>query len=205
VPVPDAETYSQSEPRWCHDVRVAYFTAVIARSGRGWKARDVEVDDASSLDELTDALRSASIDEQPVLAVIEHEDEWFALVRVDSEEEPRLFVSDLGASSRSHYGELLASAADVDVEADLEPIAPVASDDDEEEEELEDDDEDAAEQDEPEVVIAAWAGDPELMDDLGVSARVLRKLVEENGDDPGAVLAELGESVGFGELLEALR
>jgi putative tRNA adenosine deaminase-associated protein len=181
---------------------VAYFTAVIARSGRGWKARDVEVDDANSLDELTDALRSASIDDQPVVAVIEHEDEWFALVRVDSEEEPRLFVSDLGASSHSHYGELLASAADVDVEADDEPIAPAESDD---EEDLVEDDEDAAEQVEPEIVIAAWAGDPELLDDLGISARVLRKLVEENGDDPGAVLAELGESVGFGELLEALR
>jgi putative tRNA adenosine deaminase-associated protein len=198
----DVATYSQSEPCWCHDVPVAYFTAVIARSGRGWKARDVEVDDANSLDELTDALRSASIDDQPVVAVIEHEDEWFALVRVDSEEEPRLFVSDLGASSHSHYGELLASAADVDVEADDEPIAPAESDD---EEDLVEDDEDAAEQVEPEIVIAAWAGDPELLDDLGISARVLRKLVEENGDDPGAVLAELGESVGFGELLEALR
>ena len=43
-----------------------------------WKARDVEVDDASTLDDLADALRSASIDDQPVLAVIEHEDEWFA-------------------------------------------------------------------------------------------------------------------------------
>jgi hypothetical protein len=38
-----------------------------------------------------------------------------------------------------------------------------------------------------------------------VSGRTLRKLVEENGDDPGAVLAEVGETVGFGELLDALR
>jgi len=181
---------------------VAYFTAVIARSGRGWKARDVEVDDANSLDELTDALRSASLDEQPVLAVIEHEDEWFALIRVDGEEEPRLCVSDLGASAHSHYSEWRAPAADVDVEADVGPVGKADSD---EEDLEEDDDEDAAEQDEPDVVIAAWAGDPELLDDLGVSARVLRKLVEENGDDPGAVLAELGELVGFAELLEALR
>jgi putative tRNA adenosine deaminase-associated protein len=190
-------TWSPTEPCGCHDVSVAYFTAVIARSGRGWKARDVEVDDADSLGELTDALRTASINEQFVLAVIEHEDEWFALVRVDAEEEPRLFVSDLGASARSHYGELLASAADVDVEADLEPVT-----DDAEEEDL--DDEDAADE-EPETVIPAWAGDPELLDDLGVSARVLRKLVEDNSDDPGAVLAEIGEAVGFAELLEALR
>src|SRR3954452_7801924 len=93
---------------------VAYFTAVIARSGAAWRARDVEVDDAASLEELTDALRAVSVGEQPVLAVIEHEDEWFALVRVDGDEEPRLFVSDLGAAGLSPYGPLLAPAADID-------------------------------------------------------------------------------------------
>jgi putative tRNA adenosine deaminase-associated protein len=169
---------------------VAYFTAVIARSGRGWKSRDVEVDDANSLDELAGALRSAAFDDQPVLAVVEHEDEWFALIRVDGEEEPRLFVSNFGASAHGHYAELLASAADVDVED--EPDVPADEDDDE-----------AAEDDEP--VIAAWAGDPDLLEDLGVSGRLLRKITEDNGDDPGAVLAEIGETVGFAELLEALR
>jgi putative tRNA adenosine deaminase-associated protein len=173
---------------------VAYFTAVIARSGRGWKARDVEVDDANTLDELADALRSASIDDQCVLAVIEHEDEWFALVRVDGDEEPRLFVSDLGLASRSHYGELLASAADVDVLDD----EPEGADD-------EGDEDSDGEGDDEEPVIAAWAGDPEVLDDLGVNGRVLRKLSEDNSDDPGAVLAEVGEAVGFAELLEALR
>jgi len=176
---------------------VAYFTAVIANNGQGWKARDVEVDDARSLDELAAALRQAAVGDQPVLAVVEHEDEWFALVRVDGDEEPRLFVSDLGASARSHYGELLASAADVDVVEDLDD--EVADEDDE------DDDEDGDEADEPEPVVAAWAGDPEIIEDLGVSGRVLRKLTEDNGDDPGAVLGEIGEVVGFAELLDALR
>jgi putative tRNA adenosine deaminase-associated protein len=180
-------------------VRVAYFTAVIARSRRGWKARDVEVDDANTLDELADALRSAALDDQPVLAVIEHEDEWFAVVRVDGEEEPRLFVIDLETAIHSHYGQLLASAADVDVDVDE---VPVESDGDK----GDDTDDDAqAEAQESDPVIAAWAGDPELLDDLGVSGRVLRKLTEDNSDDPGAVLAEVGESVGFAELLEALR
>jgi putative tRNA adenosine deaminase-associated protein len=177
---------------------VAYFTAVIARSGRAWKARDVEVDDATSLEELTDALRAAAVDEQPVLAVIEHEDEWFALVRVDGDEEPRLFVSDLAATSTGHYGELLASAADVDVD-DEDDLGGDAEDD-----EGDDEDEDGG-ADDDEIVVAAWAGDPEILDDLGVSARALRKLTEERGDDPGSVLAEIGESVGFAELLEALR
>jgi putative tRNA adenosine deaminase-associated protein len=173
-------------PRWT----VAYFTAVIARSGATWRARDVEVDDASTLEELTDSLRSVSVGDEPVLAVIEHEDEWFALIRVDGDEEPRLFVSDLGAAGISPYGPLLAPAADMDSAEDLD----TAEDDDENE-----DDED----DEPK--IAAWAGETDLLEDLGVTGRTLRKLVEENGDDPGAVLADVGETVGFVELLDALR
>ena len=170
---------------------MAYFTAVLARVGSGWKARDVEVDEADSLDGLADALRSVAVDDQPVLAVVEHEDEWFAIIRVDGEEEPRLFVSDLGAASHGGYAEMLASAADVD--ADLEP--------DEESE-----DEEEGEEPEPEPPAAlVWAGEPDLLEDLGVTGRVLRRLVEENADDPGAVLADVGERVGFAELLEALR
>ena len=172
---------------------VAYFTAVIARAGSAWRARDVEVDDATSLEDLTDALRSVAVGDQPVLAVIEHEDEWFALVRVDGDDEPRLFVSDLNAASHSRYGPLLAPAADVDSADDLDD-ADDEGDDDEE-----------AEKAEEEPKVAAWAGETDLLEDLGVSGRTLRKLVEENGDDPGVVLAEVGEVVGFVELLDTLR
>jgi putative tRNA adenosine deaminase-associated protein len=176
---------------------VAYFTAVIARTGSAWRARDVEVDDANSLEDLTDALRSVAVGDQPVLAVIEHEDEWFALVRVDGDDEPRLFVSDLYSAEHSHYGPLLAPAADVD-SAD-----EVAEDDDEDDDEDEDEDSDGADEEEPK--LAAWAGETDLLEDLGVSGRTLRKLVEENGEDPGTVLAEVGEVVGFVELLDTLR
>jgi putative tRNA adenosine deaminase-associated protein len=180
---------------------VAYFTAVLARSGRAWKARDIEVDESSTLDDLADALRSVAIHDEPVLALVEHEDEWFALIRVDGEDEPRLFVSDLFAASRSSYSELLAPAADVDSEDD---DLPAAQEEDEESES--DEEEDGAEPPEPDAIpVAAWAGETDLLEDLGVSGRVLRKLVEDNADDPGAVLAEVGETVGFSELLEALR
>ena len=171
---------------------VAYFTAVIARTGSAWRARDVEVDDATSLEDLTEALRGVAVSDQPVLAVIEHEDEWFALVRVDGDDEPRLFVSDLYSASHSHYGPLLAPAADVDSADEI--------DDDED-----DKDEDSDGEDEEEPKVAAWAGETDLLEDFGISGRTLRKLVEENGEDPGAVLAEVGETVGFGELLDALR
>jgi len=107
------------------------------------------------------------------------------------------FVSDLAAASTSHYGELLAPAADVDSD-DLDDVVADEDEDDE------DDDEDGAGGDD-EIVVAAWAGETDLLEDLGVPGRTLRKLVEDNADDPGAVLAEVGESVGFADLLEALR
>ena len=178
---------------------VAYFTAVISRTGASWRAKGVEVDDADTLEELTDALRGVAVGDQPVIAVIEHEDEWFALVRVDGDDEPRLFVSDLYAASHSHYGPLLAPAADVDSEDD--PIA--APDDGDEAVDGDDDDAGAKADDEPKVAV--WAGEADLLEDFGVSGRALRKLVEENSDDPGTVLAEIGETVGFVELLDTLR
>ena len=180
---------------------MAYFTAVLARSGRSWKARDVEVDDATSLDDLADSLRAVAVGDEPVLAVVEHEDEWFAIVRVDGEELPRLFVSDLAAASHSHYGELLAPAADVDNDEDDDAPADSGADSDD----GDSDDEDGAEKEPEEIVLAAWAGETDLLEDLGVPGRTLRKLVEDNADDPGAVLGEVGESVGFADLLEALR
>ncbi|HVN11137.1 MAG TPA: tRNA adenosine deaminase-associated protein [Kineosporiaceae bacterium] len=171
---------------------MAYFTAVIARSGGSWRARDVEVDDATSLEDLTDLLRSVAFGDQPVLAVIEHEDEWFALVRVDGDDEPRLFVSDLGAASAGRYAAVLAPAADVDSADDLDAV-----------DEGEDGEGDEGEEEQDR--IASWAGETDLLEDFGVTGRSLRKLVEESGDDPGAVLAEVGETVGFVELLDALR
>jgi putative tRNA adenosine deaminase-associated protein len=171
---------------------VPYFTAVVARIGSVWKARDVEVDDADDLHGLADSLRTVAVDDQPVLAVVEHEDAWFALVRVDGEEDPRLFVSDLGAAIHSHYGELLAPAAEVNLAADDDLDDQPAPDDD--------DQEDAEPKPPP-----SWAGEIDLLEDLGVPGPTLKALVLQNGDDPGAVLAELGETVGFAELLEALR
>ena len=164
---------------------MAYFTAVVARSGSSWRARDVEVDEHDELEDLADSLRAAGTG-GPVLAVIEHEDEWFALVRVDGEDdEPTVFVSDLPAVTRSRYGALLAPAAEPGTDAD-----------------------DADETDPPVPAVRSdttWAGEADLLDDLGVSGSTLRKLVADLGDDPAAALAEIGEQAGFADLLENLR
>lgn len=110
---------------------MAYFTAVLRLDGGKWRAQDVDVEDVDSLDDLATRLRNVAIDEQPVIFVLEREDAWFALVRVDGEEDPRVFISDSVAASSSHYGAALgleepeedeepeADAGDVDVMSDL--------------------------------------------------------------------------------------
>ena len=227
---------------------VSYFTAVIAGDGRSWRARDVDVEDAGSLGDLAETLRAVAHPEHPVLAVIEHEDEWFALVRVDGDEDARVFVSDFAAASRGPYAEILAPAGDVDTGTDADDEAPAPPDaapdpeggvdeldglldaadpdgalptagipDDEiPDDEIPDgaidvgdlDDEipDVGDLDEPDPVPPpAWAGDAALLDDLGIDKRRLCELSEDNTDDPAAALGEIGEQVGFADLLEALR
>ena len=95
-------------------VAVSYFTAVLARSDADWRAVAVDVEDAESLDELAEALRAVSRG-GPVLAVLEREDAWFAMVRVDGDEDARSFVSDLVATESSQYADLLAPVGDVDM------------------------------------------------------------------------------------------
>ena len=203
---------------------MSFFTAVMASDGSSWRARDVDVEDCADLDDLSDLMRAAAVEDGPVLCVIEREDGWFALVRVDGEDDPRLFVSDLASALRGHYEPVLASAADVEVDVpgvhayERVVAAPaVASDDDRSDDEVEHDAEAEAELEEaldgeklvqpdpdPEPVDL-WAGDPALLDDLGVSASRLLELVEDNQDDPAAVLSAVGEVCGFDDLIEALR
>ncbi|HKG52022.1 MAG TPA: tRNA adenosine deaminase-associated protein [Actinomycetales bacterium] len=201
---------------------MSYFSAVIGRHGAGWRALDVDVEDVESLDELADHMRAASHDDGPVLAVLEREDSWFALLRVDagSDDDCRAFVSDLQAIERSQFAQLLAPVGDLDLDeyAELrDSVRPGSQNgtrdlDEQAEDEPDDEGDDAVEPEdelEPEPVDEdpppAWAGDPGLLEDLGVSARDLVTLVVDSSSDPGAVLADVGERCGFDDQLDALR
>jgi putative tRNA adenosine deaminase-associated protein len=97
---------------------VPYFTAVLARDGDKWFPRNVDVEALESLDELADALRAREVgDTEPVLAFIEREDAWWAVVRVDGDEDPRVFVSDIAGAAASTYSEMLEVEIDEDVGA----------------------------------------------------------------------------------------
>src|SRR5690606_1025435 len=84
-----------------------YVAALLARSEVGWDAIDTELHVVESLSCLADLAREASPDEGTVLVLIEQEDGWFGVVRVDGEEDPRIYVSDAAAAARSSYGEIL--------------------------------------------------------------------------------------------------
>jgi putative tRNA adenosine deaminase-associated protein len=204
---------------------VSYFSAVICRNGSGWRALDVDLEDLESLDEVGDHLRAVA-NGGPVLAVLEREDEWFALIRVDDDNEPRVFVSDLDATQRSHYAEMLAPVGDVELEeyADLRNPSGSTSTPSDLGDDTVDDPADVEEHDDPDpdplmsgadVDLAAaaidpelppaWAGDPGLLEDVGVEASELVDLVLAAPSDPGSVVADLGERCGFDELIEALR
>jgi putative tRNA adenosine deaminase-associated protein len=100
---------------------VSYFTAVLARDGDKWFARDVDVDDVEDLTDLADAVRLLEIDDEPVLVFIEREDAWWSVIRVDGDEDPRVFVSDAAGALASPFASLL----EVDVETeDDEAVVP---------------------------------------------------------------------------------
>jgi putative tRNA adenosine deaminase-associated protein len=96
---------------------VPYFTAVLARDGDKWFPRNIDLETLETLDELADALRAHEVGEsEPVLAFIEREDSWWAVVRVDGDDDPRVFVSDVVGAAASAYSELLDVEADDDDE-----------------------------------------------------------------------------------------
>jgi putative tRNA adenosine deaminase-associated protein len=101
---------------------VSYFTAVLAREGRSWSVHDLDVDGQVDLAELTVDLRAVADADEPVLLLVEREDAWWAVVRVDGEEDPRVFVSDVAGAAASAYGELL-DLGDPDDEVDPAPGA----------------------------------------------------------------------------------
>lgn len=99
---------------------MSYFTAVLARQGNGWTVHDLDLDSESDRDELTSDLRELTEEDEPVLLLVEREDAWWAVVRVDGDDDPRVFVSDVAGAAASPYAELL----DVSGEDDDEEPEP---------------------------------------------------------------------------------
>ncbi|MET8539190.1 hypothetical protein ABZW03_00810 [Kitasatospora sp. NPDC004799] len=179
---------------------VAYFAAVLARTEDGWDVSETELDDVETLADLTDLARDSAQDDDSVLIFIEQEDAWFAIVRVDGEEDPRIFVSDGAAAARSSYGSVLTDElVDQAGESEFGDL-----------DHLLDDAEEAGEQDEEEDADARGGvpvgplGDAHLLTEFGLASDELLALSGE-GAVPGDALEEIAEALGCGEVLEAVR
>lgn len=182
-----------------------YFAALLARTEDGWEASDTELDDVETLSDLTELAREASPEDDTVLVLIEQEDAWFGVVRIDGEDDPRIYVSDAAAASRSSYGEILLTAEllgrdpDTD-EPDLDALLDVTEDGESDSDPDNDadsaDDETGAPAD---AVPHGPVGDPVILDDLGVGEKELRAL---DADD---ALGAIAEALGASEVLETVR
>ncbi|MEV0737666.1 MULTISPECIES: hypothetical protein [Streptomyces] len=176
-----------------------YFAALLARTEDGWEASDTELDDVESLSDLAELAREASPEDDTVLVLIEQEDAWFGVVRIDGEDDPRIYVSDAAAAARSSYGEilltdeLLGRDPDDDDVVDLDSLDLDGTEDGDSEE---DDDEDGTS---AEAVPHSPVGDSQILDDLGVGEKELRQL---DADD---ALSSIAEALGASEVLETVR
>ncbi|MFD8207283.1 hypothetical protein ACFV2S_12910 [Streptomyces sp. NPDC059695] len=176
-----------------------YFAALLARTEDGWEASDTELDDVETLSDLAELAREAS-DDDTVIVFIEQEDAWFGIVRIEGEEDPRIYVSDGAAAARSSYGEMLTRELLGDDLDDLvDDLETLDLDGTEDGEPLDEDaDEDEAGSVAAEAVPAAPVGDRLILADLGMSAEDLLALDSD-------ALTEIADALGAAEVLEAVR
>jgi putative tRNA adenosine deaminase-associated protein len=169
---------------------MSHFAAVLTRSGGDWSAEELSLDDITDLDGLTDALRDVISENDAMTAVlfVEEDDEYLAIVRMDADHEPRVFLSDVRAVDQSSIAAML-----------YEEAAAESLEDHEEDSEDDDDEEDTARAE------ADPAGDEDLLADLGTPGKVLLDLCAEEGMLPADIITAVCESLGCAEQLEALR
>ena len=86
-----------------------YFSAVFARGDAGWIGTEPDLSEVTGLDDISDIMREAAVETgaDTVVFLVEQEDEWFAVVRLDDGEDPRVFLSDGRAPLSGGVAEML--------------------------------------------------------------------------------------------------
>ncbi|MFE7312727.1 hypothetical protein ACFU7T_06390 [Streptomyces sp. NPDC057555] len=173
-----------------------YFAALLARTEDGWEASDTELDDVETLTDLADLAREAAVEDDTVVVLIEQEDAWFGVIRVDGEDDPKVFVSNAAAAARSSYGALLTDELLGRDDSDADDLDLLDLDGTEDgEPETEEDPETAADET---PAVTGPLGDAKLLEDFGVGERELLTL-------QGDALSEIADALGCSDLLEAVR
>jgi putative tRNA adenosine deaminase-associated protein len=160
---------------------MSYFAAALCRSGGRWRGHELDLADCESLADLGDVLADLRGDVR--LLVIEQDDEYAAIVRLDAREgEPRAFLSDGHAADSYPMAELIADDLDA-VMAEPDP-----------------EDEDV-----PPVHESAPFGDAAIVEDLGTAAGDLLAMCVHQGTLPIDVLVAVCEKAGCADEFETLR
>lgn len=179
-----------------------YFAALLARTEDGWHASEPDLDNVETLADLSDLARAAGDEEETVLVFIEQEDAWFGVIRVDGEEDPRIYVSDAAAAARSSYGEILLT--DEVLGRDPEDLDDLVDLDGTEDGDNDDEGEEAVPGPSEDHVPTGPLGDTEILTDLGMSTKELLAL-SGDGALTGEALGEIADALGCGDVLEAVR
>lgn len=176
-----------------------YFAALLARTEDGWEASDTELDEVETLADLAELAREAADEDETVLVCIEQEGAWFGVVRVDGEDDPRIYVSSAAAAARSSYGEILLTDELLgrvpEAPEDLDSLVDLDGTEDGEPERDGDGDDAAADSGAPEGPV----GDADLLEDLGMEEKALLALTPEDA------LSEVADALGCTDVLEAVR
>jgi len=176
---------------------VSHLATLIVRTEGRWKgvdADEIDLGDLDDIEEVADAMRDVAVGDGPVVMFIEEDDEWFAIVRVDGADEPRVFISDARVVALSDlamglFGDLASEeAADVS-----EAIA-------EDEDVRAEDDESPSVRPTPEP-----AGAFDLLSDYGVSPQDLLDMCAEEGALPADVITAVCERLGCADEIEVYR
>ncbi|HZC69870.1 MAG TPA: tRNA adenosine deaminase-associated protein [Jatrophihabitans sp.] len=164
---------------------MSYFAAMLARTGDRWRVDEAAIDDCESLADLGDALRDNAGDVR--LLVIEQDDEYAAIVRLDDDaDDPRAFLSDGHA-------------------ADAYPMAAIVAEDLPEIGKDDDDEEDLLDGEALPAHDSAPFGDPDIVEDLGTSGGDLLGMCAHPGTLPVDLLVAVCEKAGCGPAFEDLR
>lgn len=158
------------------------FAAVFAPNGKTWRGTEVDLGGVEAIDDITDLMLDLATDwgSGLTLLLVEADDEWFAVIRVDeSDPDPRVYLSDGRVVHDHPLAGVLSEAGGLG--------APMPA-------------ESAGARPDPRP-----DGDGGLLTDLGVTGDELADLSVGGGVLPSDVLAVVAERSGFADLLDSMR
>jgi putative tRNA adenosine deaminase-associated protein len=160
---------------------MSYFAALLTRTGERWRASEVTLEDCETVTDIADVVLDVAGDVR--LLVIEQDDEYAAIVRLDeSETEPRALLSVGHAADNYRLAAVI-----------LEEMDEIGED------ELSDD------EDAPPAHDSAPFGDADIVEDLGTPAGELLAMCAHEGMLPIDLLVHVCEKAGCAEAFDDLR